>query len=39
MVSVPAVNPPGEGFRDFAYYGREVLEPLGFRVVVVEGSE
>jgi len=36
MVSIPTVNPPGDRFRDFSYYAKEVLEGLGMRVDVIE---
>ncbi len=36
MISIPTVNPPGEKYGEFARFSREVLEPLGFRVNVVE---
>jgi succinyl-diaminopimelate desuccinylase len=36
MVAIPTVNPPGEHYREFAGYAREVLESLGLEARVVE---
>ncbi|MCS7099685.1 MAG: M20 family metallopeptidase [Sulfolobales archaeon] len=36
MVSIPTVNPPGENYSEFTKLSREILEPLGFDVEVVE---
>lgn len=36
MISIPTVNPPGERYGEFARFSKELLEPLGFRVEVVE---
>jgi len=36
LVAIPTVNPPGEHYKDFAYYSKEVLEGMGLKVEVVE---
>jgi len=36
LVAIPTVNPPGEHYKDFAYYSKEVLEGIGLKVEVVE---
>ncbi len=36
LVAIPTVNPPGEKYKEFAYYSKEVLESLGLKVEVIE---
>lgn len=35
IVAIPTVNPPGENYKDFAYYSREVLNSMGFKTEVI----
>jgi len=36
MVSIATVVPPGENYKEFVEYGKEVLKDLGMEVSVVE---
>ncbi|MDK6027890.1 M20 family metallopeptidase [Ignisphaera sp. 4213-co] len=36
MISIPTVNPPGEKYKEFVYYARDVLTGLGMDVEIVE---
>ena len=36
MISIPTINPPGDKYKEFAYFSRDLLKELGFRTEVIE---
>jgi succinyl-diaminopimelate desuccinylase len=36
MISIPTINPPGEKYKEFVYYTRDILKDLGMKTEIIE---